>query len=375
MADFSFVRTSALIKKEFLQTIRDPSSILIAVILPLILLFIYGIGISLDISNLQIGVAVEDSSPVVQSFVDSLRRSPYFSVTVAKTSESFHKLLQEEKIHGFVVIPSYFSRDFFDPEKQAPIQVIADGSSPNTSSFVQNYVKGAWLNWVKILDINAASTKRPKITAEPRFWFNEELDSQYFLVPGSIAVIMTLIGTLLTAVVVAREWERGTMESLLSTPVTVSELIISKIIPNFCLGMSSLVFCTLITIFLYGVPFRGSLWVLGLVSAVFLLAALGIGLLISTTFRDQFIASEMSIITSYLPSFILSGFIFEIASMPWIIRIITYFVPARYYVSSLKSVFLAGNVWQLILYDIAALTLFCLVIFFLIAKISRKRLD
>lgn len=375
MNSLKILRTAALIKKEFFHIVRDPSSILIAAILPMILLFIYGVGISLDIKNLKIGIAMEDSSPLAQSLVDSLKASRYFSPTIRRTSEEFGQLLADEEIRGFVVIPSYFSRDFFSPERQAPIQVIADGAIPNTASFVQNYVKGAWLDWVKIVDINAATTRKPNIIVEPRFWFNEELDSKYFLVPGSIAVIMTLIGTLLTAVVVSREWERGTMESLLSTPVTITELIISKIIPNFCLGLTSLVFCTIIAVFVYRIPFRGSFWVLMLVSSIFLFAALGMGLLVSTIFRSQFLASQMSIVTSYLPSFMLSGFIFEIGSMPSIIQFITYIVPARYYVTSLQTVFLAGNVWTLILYDIGALLVFCFVIFLIIGIISRKRLD
>ncbi len=369
------LRTWALIKKEFFQIVRDPSSALIAIILPLILLFIYGIGISLDITNLEIGIAMEDSSPLVQSFVDSIKDSKYFSVKVERSSEPFYRMMEEGAIRGFVVIPSYFSRDFLNPETQAPIQVIADGSIPNTASFVQNYVRQAWLNWVRLLDINKATTRRPKITVESRFWYNEDLNSHYFLVPGSIAIIMTLIGTLLTAVVVAREWERGTMESLLSTPVTISELIISKIVPNFCLGMTSLFFCTLIAVFLYNVPFRGSVWVLALVSAVFLMTALGIGLFISTLARDQFVASQMSIVVSYLPAFMLSGFIFEISSMPIVIQLITYIVPAKYYVTSLQTVFLVGNVWKLLLYDTGALLIFCFIIFILTIKISRKRLD
>ncbi|MCB1112953.1 MAG: ABC transporter permease [Chlamydiales bacterium] len=368
-------RVKALIKKEFFQMIRDPGSFLIAVILPLILLFIYGIGISLDITNLPIGVAMEDSSPIVQSFVDSLKESRYFSVKVERTSEPFYKELQEGKIRGFVVIPSYFSRDFFSPEKEAPIQVIGDGSIPNTSAFVQNYVRGAWINWVKMQDAQQANRRKPKIGAEPRFWYNEDLNSRFFLVPGSIAIIMTLIGTLLTAVVVSREWERGTMESLLSTPVTIWELIVSKIIPNFVLGLLSLIFCTFVSVYFYKVPFQGSWALLALVSSAFLMAALGVGLFISTLARDQFVASQMSIVSSYLPSFILSGFIFEISSMPLIIRMVTYLVPARYYVSSLQTIFLVGNVWELILYDLAFLLLFCLIVYFAIAKISRKRLD
>lgn len=375
MVNAKISRVIALTKKEFIQIVRDSSSILIAVVLPLILLFIYGVGITLDISNLKVGVVMEDSSPLVQSFVEALKESKYFNIYVERTQEPFYKKLQEGAIHGFVVIPADFSRNVLQPGGQALIQVIADGSMPNTASFVQNYIRGAWINWSLIEDINLGTQKKPKIKVEPRFWYNEELESHNFLVPGSIAIIMTLIGTLLTSVIVSREWERGTMESLLATQATIGEIIISKLIPNFCLGMMSLFFCTFIAVVFYEVPFRGSWWLLVLVSAVFLISALGIGLFISTVARNQFTASQMSIVASYLPAFMLSGFIFEISSMPAIIRYITYLIPARYYVTTLQTLFLVGDVRSLIAYNLVALMIFALVVFSVTIKISRKRLD
>jgi ABC-2 type transport system permease protein len=374
MGRLNFQRTSALIKKEFFQMARDPASFLIAVVMPIILLFVFGTGISLDMNNIKLGLAMEDTSPLSQSFAESLRNSRFFTVTAERNREPLNRMLDNGEIHGYVVIPEYFSRDFFNPGRQAPIQVIADGSVPNTAGFVHNYVRGAWVNWEAIRNQDGSSSG-PNITAEPRYWYNEDLQSSFFLVPGTIAVIMTLIGTMLTAVVVSREWEKGTMECLLATPATVGELMVSKVIPNFCLGMGSLFFCTLIAIFIYGVPFRGSVLILGLVSAIFLLAALAIGLFISTITKDQFFASQMSIVSSYLPSFILSGFIFEITSMPYPIQLITYIVPARYYVTALHTIFLAGDVWRLTLFTMGALLTFALVIYSLTYAIFRKRLD
>ena len=212
-----FTRLKALIIKEFHQIVRDPSSILISFILPAILLFIYGYGISLDYKHLKIGLVLEDTAPDVQSFAKALSDSPYFSVEISRERSEFERQLTCGSIRGIVIVPSYFSAFKERKDQTAPIQVIADGSEPNTAHFVQNYVQGAFHNWLK----QEAKTvsEVPHIALEPRYWFNEELKSRNFLIPGSIALIMTLIGTLLTSLVVAREWERGTMEAIMATPV------------------------------------------------------------------------------------------------------------------------------------------------------------
>jgi ABC-2 type transport system permease protein len=369
-------RIKALIKKEFYQIIRDPSSILIAFIFPLILLFIYGVGVSLDIDNLKVGVVMEDTNSDAQSFMLSMRNSKYFSLTVDRDKEKLQKDLVAGKLRGIVTIPFYFSQyKERHPEKTAPIFVVADGSEPNTANFVQNYVLGVWNTWNIEKGINDGVKNASIINIQPRFWFNDQLDSRYFLIPGSIAIIMTLIGSLLTALVVSREWERGTMEALMTTPVTMRDIYISKIIAYFCLGLISMLICAIVSIFIFEVPFRGSILALMLVSAIFLLTALGIGMLISTLTKNQFLASQISIITAFLPAFMLSGFIFEISSMPLIIRIITYIVPARYMVSSLQTLFLVGNVWELLLFNIGIMSVIGIVFFLIIFTRTVKRLD
>lgn len=369
-------RIKALIKKEFYQIIRDPSSILIAFIFPLILLFIYGVGVSLDIDNLKVGVVMEDTNSDAQSFMLSMRNSRYFSLTVDRDKEKLQKDLVAGKLRGIVTIPFYFSQyKERHPEKTAPIFVVADGSEPNTANFVQNYVLGVWDTWNIEKGINDGVKNASIINIQPRFWFNDQLDSRYFLIPGSIAIIMTLIGSLLTALVVSREWERGTMEALMTTPVTMRDIYISKIIAYFCLGLISMLICAIVSIFIFEVPFRGSILALTLVSAIFLLTALGIGMLISTLTKNQFLASQISIITAFLPAFMLSGFIFEISSMPLIIRIITYIVPARYMVSSLQTLFLVGNVWELLLFNIGIMSVIGIVFFLIIFTRTVKRLD
>ncbi len=368
-------RVSALVKKEFLQSIRDPSCILLAFFLPVLLLFLYGTGISLDSTNLKLGVIVEDKGPIIQSFINALKQSKYFKVEISDDRGPFIEKLTEGSLDGIVIIPSYFTAFLQNPIREAPIQVIADGSSPNTASFVQNYVKGAWMTWVHLARIGEGIRDVPGVRMEPRFWFNQELLSHNFIIPGSIAIIMTLIGTLLTSFVVSREWERGTMEALLATPVTIGEIILSKVLAYFIMGMGSMVLCTFVAITIYEVPFRGSFLLLTLISSIFLLAALGSGLFISTITKNQFAASQAAIVSAYLPAFILSGFIFEISSMPRIIQYFTYLIPARYFVASLQTIFLAGNVFYVLFWNSFALSIFAIVLFTVTWKISRKRLD
>lgn len=372
----SLRRIKALVSKEFHQIVRDPSSILISVILPAILLFLYGLGVSLDAKNLRVGLVLEDSSPVVQSFAKTLTNSRFFEISIARDRREFEKGLVDGSLKGMVVIPSYFSSFLHRTSTIAPIQIVTDGSEPNTARFVQNYVEAAYLNWVKIREVaGEEELPPPHIDIKPRYWYNEDLDSTDFLVPGSLAIIMTLIGTLLTALVVAREWERGTMESLISTPVKMTELILGKLISYFLLGMGSFILSTFFSILFFQVPFRGSWIVLLATSAIFLVTSLGLGLLISTLSKNQFAAAQAALVSAFLPAFILSGFVFEISSMPLPIRIITYIIPARYYVTILQTLFLVGEVKGLLLIN-SCIMLLIGVFFFLVTSFkTKKRLE
>ncbi len=368
-------RLTALIRKEGFQIIRDPSSILICLVLPLILLFLYGYGVSLDLNHLRIGLVLQDTTPAAQSFAESITNSRYFDVTIARHERDLQRDLVKGSIRGIVVVPSYFSAFLERPDTRAPIQVIADGSEPNTANFVQNYVMGAYGKWLTQEHIKSGGATPPGIDIQTRYWYNEELESRFFLIPGSLAIIMTLIGTLLTALVIAREWERGTMESLMSTPVTIVEIILSKLISYFALGMGSMAMCVILSVTLYGVPFRGSILLLAFVSAIFLICALSMGLLISTLSKNQIVASQVAIVIGFLPAYILSGFIFEISSMPFFIRGLTYILPARYFVQCLQTLFLVGNVWKLILINLLPMIGMGLVLFFYTARKTVKRLE
>lgn len=364
----------ALIKKETLQITRDPSAILIAFILPLILLFIFGYGVNLDSNQIKVGMAIEDEEATAFSLIEAFRGSPFMVVELGKDQRDFYQQLESTTLRGIIIIPQDFSRRW-KAGNEPRIQVITDGSEPNLATFVTNYSRGIISLWMQ--EQFKTQTGKPfnGIQVDPRFWYNPELRSRNFLIPGSIAIVMTLIGTLLTALVIAREWERGTMEAMLATPVTNFEILLGKLIPYFILGMGSMVLCLVIAIFLFDVPFRGSLSVLALTTAVFLFAGLGQGMLISSVTGDQFVASQAALMSAFLPAFMLSGFIFEISAMPVVLQKFTYLFAARYFVTALQSIFLVGNVWPLLLQSMLAMALIATVFYLITAKNTKKRLD
>ncbi|MFA6916081.1 MAG: ABC transporter permease [Parachlamydiales bacterium] len=368
-------RLKALIIKESFQIVRDPSSILIAVILPLILMFIYGYGVSLDIDHLNIGLVMEDTRTDAQSFAESLTNSPYFNVKIAHNRKELYTEMAKGHVRGIVIVPFYFSEFLHNNNRIAPIQILADGSEPNTASFVRNYVQGAWNKWLEQRRINDGQRGISLVQLQSRVWYNEEVRSRDFLLPGSLGIIMSLIGILLTALVVAREWERGTMEALMATPIRIIELVFGKLIPYFFLGMMSMLLCAAITIFFYEVPFRGSFFALLVVSSAFLFAALGMGLFISTVSKNQFVASQAAVTAAFLPGLMLSGFIFEISSMPKIIQWISSTLAARYFVSAMKTLFLVGDVWSILLYDIGCILIIAAFFYILTSFKTVKRLD
>jgi ABC-2 type transport system permease protein len=372
-------RVAGLVRKESLQILRDPSSFLIAGVLPLLLLFIFGFGVSLDLRRVPIGVVVEQPTPEADSFLASFRNSRFFEVRFARHRAAVEDDLVSGRLKGVVILPADFG-DRLGRGETAPIQVIVDGSDPNTAGLVVDYVQGLWSDWVEqeaasragLTDRPAAA---PPVTSEPRVWFNPELNSRFALLPGAVGIILTLIGTLLTSLVVAREWERGTMEALLATPVTPRELLAGKVVPYFALGMAAMAISVAVTVFGFGVPFRGSVLALTAVSSAYLLVMLGLGLLISTVARNQFAASLAALISGFLPAFELSGFIFEIDSMPAPVRLLTRLLPARYFVSSLQTIFLTGDVPGVLVPNGLVLLSMAAVLFFALIRVTRVRLE
>lgn len=365
---------SAIVRKEILQIWRDPSSIIIAFILPLILMFVFGYGVNLDSNRLKVGLVKENANVSTHNLTYSFNISRYFDIDINTSRRSFISPILLSQIRGIVVIPERFENNFLY-NNHAQIQVLADGSEPNIASFVQNYSMGLLSVWLNQREHSQGQLTISKINVNPRYWYNEELKSRNFLVPGAIAIVMAMIGTLLTSLVIAREWERGTMEALLATPVSIIDIIIGKLIPYFILGMGSMLVCAAIAVFLYGVPFRGTFVALTLSSSIFLLAALSQGLLISSVAKDQFLASQIALISAFLPAFILSGFVFEISSMPYLIRLLTQIFPARYFVSILQTVFLVGDVWILFLKCIFAMLIISLLLIIMTKNKFHKWLD
>jgi len=361
-------------RKEAIQIITDPSSILIAFILPMILLFIFGFAVSLDTTRLRIGVVLEERTPESENLLLSLRNSRYLDVTVSFDRAALEKEMVAGRLRGLLVIPADFSRRLHSANDPAPLQIIADGSEPNTANFVQNYLQAAVTLWLQQRGLETGTAATSLIDLETRNWFNPSLESKNYLVPGSIAIIMTMIGTLLTALVVAREWERGTMEAMMATPVSIQELVLGKLIPYFLLGLGSMLFCTLVAILIFHTPLRGSIFALFLVTSLFLAGGLGLGLWVSTLAKSQFVAGQFAVILGFLPGFQLSGFLFEISSMPKIVQFLTWLFPARYFVQALQTVFLAGDVWGIILFNSFVLLGFAILFFLLTARVTHKRL-
>lgn len=365
---------SAVMLKEGKQVTRDPSSWIIAVFLPLTFLFLFGYGLSLDTTVVKIALVREDSSQEASDFAARIQDSKWFLVVDAPNRDAGKQLLRDQAVKATVIIPGEFGQRLLSNANPAQVQVLVDGAEPNTANFVRGYVSAIWASFLAGRGVTGTSSGVP-ITVEPRYWFNANAESRWFLIPGSITVIMTLIGTLLTALVVAREWERGTLEALYATPLTRGQILIGKTLPYFLLAMISTLVCVLTALVLFHLPLRGSMLTLGLVAAVFLVPALGQGMLISVTMRSQLAAAQLGLMTGYLPAIMLSGFLFDIHSMPAVLRAVTLIVPARYMNVSLQTIFLAGDVWPVLIPNMLLMLAVGGVFFGITWRKLRKRVD
>jgi ABC-2 type transport system permease protein len=323
-------------------------------VLPLILILLFGYGLSLDVKNVPIAVVLEAPSSEASELAASFQLSSYFHPQLVRSMAPAQRLLLEHRVDGIVDIPADFARDLAAGDAQ--VQLIVHGVDANQARIIEAYVDGAAGAWSARL----AAQGRPSVGGSPvnvqsRMWFNEANDSSYFLVPGLVVLVITLIGALLTSMVLAREWERGTLESLLVTPVRSEEILLGKTLPAFGLALIGFALCVLSAQFLFHVPLRGSLWVLLAVSMLYVLVALGVGLLISSWAKNQFVASQLTMLVTFLPALMLSGFLFDLRSMPAVVRAMTYALPARYYVALLQTLFLAGDVWSVIVPNTLAL--------------------
>lgn len=365
-------RVGSLVRKEARQIIRDPSSIAIGIVLPVVLILLFGYGLSLDVNHVPVAVVLEDPSPAAADLAASFQLSPYFDARLMTSMPQAERLMLARKIDGIVRVRPDFGKQLSVGD--AEVQILVHGVDANYARIVQSYAQGAVGQWAAKRTAQGQENLSGPVVVQNRLWFNEANESRYFLVPGLIVLIMTLIGAFLTSLIVAREWERGTMEALFVTPVRPDEILIGKTIPYFVLGMAGLVLCLLAAKFLFHVPFRGSVAVLSGVSMLYLLVALGIGLLISSALKSQFVASQIALLVTFLPALMLSGFLFDLRSMPAVVRIITYMLPARYYVTLLQTIFLAGDIWAVILPNALVLAGMAAVLLSLTRRAIRKEL-
>jgi ABC-2 type transport system permease protein len=333
---------------------------------------LFGYGLSLDVMNVPVAVVLEDPSPDATELAASFELSPYFQVQVLTSMRQAQELMLDRKVDGIVRLRPDFSRQL--ALGKAEVQILIHGTDANRARIIQGYAQGAVGQWSARQAAEGKPNSAGPVVVLDRLWFNDADESRWFIVPGLVVLIMTLIGALLTALVMAREWERGTLEALFVTPVRSGEILLGKTIPYFALGMIGLALCIAAAKYLFGVPLRGSIEVLIAASMLYLLVALGIGLLISSAVKSQFVASQLTLLVTFLPAVMLSGFLFDLRSMPTAVRLITYILPARYFVAVLQTVFLAGDVWGVILPNAAVLAGMAVVLLLLTRGVTRKRL-
>jgi ABC-2 type transport system permease protein len=365
-------RIISLVKKEVRQVVRDPSSIAIGIVLPVVLILLFGYGMSLDVTNVPVAIVLEDPSPAATELAASFELSRYFDAQRTTSARRAEELMLARKVDGIVRIRPDFSRRLSAGE--AEVQLLVHGIDANRARIIQSYAQGAIGTWAARRSAQGQEITTGPVRVENRLWFNEANESRYFLVPGLIVLVMTLIGALLTSLVVAREWERGTIEALFVTPVRPAEILLGKTIPYFALGMIGFALCLLSAKFLFHVPFRGSVLVLAGVSMLYLLVALALGLLISSALKSQFVASQVTLLVTFLPAVMLSGFLFDLRSLPAIVQLITFLLPARYYVTLLQTIFLVGDIWAVILPNAAVLAVMMVVLLWLARRATKKQL-
>lgn len=389
----SFRRLRALIYKECLQLTRDPSSFFIGLVIPALLIFLIGFGMSMDVTHIPTAVVLEDSSPTARSVVSFMNESPYFSPRYVTSMEEAKELMDERRAEAILRIPGDFSARL--SEGRGKVQLITYGVDTTianaTTTYVQNgiarwqqsYLSGTAINGAPAIAGMSSSTTLSStppivpgsVTVDSRQWFNDANTSTWMFIPGLIVIVMTLVGVFLTALVMAREWERGTLESLFVTPMHAAEIVFAKIIPYFGVAMIGFFICLLSARYVYEVPIEGSIILILFASVEYVLVAIGMGLTISSVLKNQFLSCQLALLVSLLPTIMLSGFIFDLRSVPTAVNVISHLMPATYYMDLLKSLFLAGNNPVIIYKNCAILAGYAVLFIGLSLLVTRKRLD
>ncbi|MGA7614278.1 MAG: ABC transporter permease [Thermoanaerobaculia bacterium] len=375
-----WMRVKAVARKEFLHVLRDPRSMGMGIGIPIILLLLFGYALTLDVDRVPTVVWDQDHSVESRELIRRLDGSRYLSIVgyVTDYRELAALIDRSAAMAGFVVPPG-FSRDLLRG-RAATVQLIVDGSDANTASIASGYFDAIVSGYSREVAVKNAMRRGRAVSStpidlRPRVWFNPELQSKNYIVPGLIAVIMMVIAALLTSLTVAREWETGTMEQLISTPVRAHELIFGKLVPYFTIGMLDILIAVLMGVFLFRVPLRGSVLLVFALGALYLVGALSMGILISIITRGQLLASQIAMVTTYLPAFLLSGFMFDIANMPRVLQFLTHVIPARYFISIIKGLFLKGVGFSVLAMDTMFLAIFAAVLLVIANLTFRKRLE
>ena len=376
----SLTRLMAVAKKEVIQIFRDSRSLMIVVIMPVTLMLLFGYGVNLDLKGWPVYVDDRDGSQQSQDLLKRFQASEYFTVAcVVDGYPAIARALDDGHAKMGIVIPWDFSQRL---REGGPVQVqaLVDGTDDNsanvligyTQAVVQGYSAEIQLNWLRA---RGQPVQPALVSVETRTWYNEDLESSAFIVPGVLALVMSVIGAFLTSLTIAREWERGTMEQLISTPVSAMEIMVGKLAPYFVLGMFDVIVCALIAIYWFHVPFRGSSITLLVSSALFMVVVLSLGFFISVLAKSQFAASQIALLVTFLPAFLLSGFLFSIDQMPVVLQWITRILPVRYFVSVLKQIFLKGTPTAMLYADLIPLAVFALLLALLATHSFHKRLE
>lgn len=386
MSDFTALRPNAmwlrlwaLTRKEFRQLLRDRSNLAIGIVLPILLILLFGYGISMDLKNTTVAVVLEDASPTTLDVLSGLQLSRYITPVNVRSMPEAESLILAHQVDAILRVPSDFTAQL--AAGHGKLQLILHGADAATARTIQSYVGGAVAQWgartaerAGNAGFQGSSASVGKIVVETRMWFNAANTSTWYLVPGLIVLIMTLVGAFLTSMVVAREWERGTLEALFVTPVRPGEILLAKMIPYFMVGMAGFTMCLLASRFLFGVPIEGSLVILLLSSVLYMFVALGVGLLISSITKNQFIASQMALLTSFLPALMLSGFLFDLNNVPLAVRIVGEALPATHFLELIKTLMLAGNVWPIVVKNSLILGAYAVVLLAAANHVTKKQI-
>jgi ABC-2 type transport system permease protein len=368
-------RFVALLRKETRQMLRDRSNLAVGLVLPVALILLFGYGLSFDVKHAPIAVVMEDSSVTARELVQGLQGSDYLAPVWLTNMVDAEALMRAAKVDGILRVPVDFSRRLAAGDAQ--VQLLLNGVDSVTAATVEGYVGGALGAAAQKQADRAGGKAASRATVEvvQRMWFNETNDSTWYLVPGLIVLVLTLIGAFLTSLLIAREWERGTLESLFVTPVRPTELVLAKVLPYLVVGAIDFVFCMLAGRFLFHVPVRGSLGAIFVASMLYLITSLLLGLFISGRTRNQFQASQLALLTSFMPAMMLSGFVFDLRNVPAVIRAISQVLPATHFMGLIKTEFLAGDNWPMFFRSCAILGAYALVLAIATTRTMRKSLE